>query len=162
MARPCSRPPPPTLTWTSQTVQTPIASGGLISGFSSFGLAADLSLKPQIGAPGGLIYSSYPLENGGYATLSGTSMSSPHVAGGAALVLEARPNTNRQCMKVLLQNSADPKNWSGNPGLGFLDHTFRQGAGMLDIVGAVNADHQGRAERDRGRRERRPVRRRSR
>lgn len=41
-----------TLTWGAGTVQTPIATGGLISGFSCFGRAADLSLKPDLGAPG--------------------------------------------------------------------------------------------------------------
>jgi subtilisin family serine protease len=128
---------PTTLSWTGQTVSLPLSSGGLISGFSSFGLAADLSLKPNIGAPGGSIYSTYPLESGGYATLSGTSMSSPHVAGGAALVLQARPKTKVEEMKLLMQNTADPKNWSLNAGLGFLDHVHRQGAGMLDIAQAI-------------------------
>jgi subtilisin family serine protease len=42
------------------------------------------TLLPDIGAPGGSIYSTYPLELGGHATLSGTSMASPHVAGAAA------------------------------------------------------------------------------
>ena len=128
-----------TITWTDQTVSTPLASGNLISGFSSFGLAADLSLKPNIGAPGGLIYSSYPLEAGGYATLSGTSMSSPHVAGGIALIKEARPEIATEEMLAHIQNTADPKNWSGNPGLGLLDFVHRQGAGMLDIVSTVNS-----------------------
>ncbi len=128
-----------TLTWTNQIVAAPLPTGGLISGFSSFGLAADLTLKPNLGAPGGLIYSSYPLEQGGYATLSGTSMSSPHVAGAAALILQARPTMDPRAMMTLMQNSADPKNWSGNPGLGFLDFTYRQGAGMLDIVGTIQA-----------------------
>ena len=128
-----------TITWTDQTVSTPLASGNLISGFSSFGLGADLSLKPNIGAPGGLIYSSYPLEAGGYATLSGTSMSSPHVAGGIALIKEARPEIPAEEMLAHIQNTADPKNWSGNPGLGFLDFVHRQGAGMMDIVSTVQS-----------------------
>lgn len=128
-----------TITWTDQTVSTPLATGNLISGFSSFGLAADLSLKPNIGAPGGLIYSSYPLEAGGYATLSGTSMSSPHVAGGIALVKQARPEIPAAEIMARIQNTADPKNWSGNPGLGFLDFVHRQGAGMLDIVSTVSS-----------------------
>ena len=42
-------------------------------------------------------------------------------------------------MRGRLQNSADPKNWSFNPGLGFLDYTHRQGAGMLDIMGTIEA-----------------------
>jgi subtilisin family serine protease len=128
-----------TLTWTSSTVVTPLATGGLISGFSSFGLAADLSLKPDIGAPGGSIFSTVPIEQGRYGNNSGTSMSSPHVAGVAALVLEAKPNTPSNAMRTVLQNSADPKNWFGNPGLGFLDNVHRQGAGMADAPGAINA-----------------------
>jgi subtilisin family serine protease len=130
---------PTTLTWTGDYVTFPYGTGGLISSFSSFGLAADLSFKPNIGAPGGTILSSFPLELGGSAVLSGTSMSSPHVAGGVALLLEAIPNLSPGAVKARLENSADPKNWSLAANLGFLDHTFRQGAGMLDIVGAIQA-----------------------
>lgn len=42
-------------------------------------------------------------------------------------------------MATLLRNSADPAVWWGNPGLGLLDNVHRQGAGMLDIPGAVLA-----------------------
>jgi hypothetical protein len=98
------------------------------------------SLQPGLpSAPGGLIRSTYPLEQGGYATISGTSMASPHVAGGVALLLQARPHTNSQIVRTILQNSADPKAWWGNPGLGFLDNVHRQGAGMLDIDDAILA-----------------------
>jgi minor extracellular serine protease Vpr len=45
-------------------------------------------------------------------------------------------------VRGILQNSADPKNWWGNPGLGFLDNVHRQGAGMLDIPGAIMATTQ--------------------
>lgn len=130
---------PTTLNWSPLAVAFPYGTGGLISGFSSFGLNAELSLKPQIGAPGGGILSSYPLESGGAAVLSGTSMASPHVAGGVALLLEAKPKLRPGAVQSRLQNTADPKNWSGNAALGLLDHAFRQGAGMLDIVGAVTA-----------------------
>ena len=125
------------MTWSANSGTFPNVTGNLISSFSSWGLAADLSLKPDIGAPGGLIVSSYPLELGGYANLSGTSMSSPHTAGGVALLLEARPTLKASQVRDRLQNSADPKVWSGNPSTGFLDATHRQGAGMLDIVQAV-------------------------
>ena len=130
---------PVTMTWTEETGVFDNPLGGLISSFSSYGLAPDLALKPDIGAPGGLIRSTYPLEAGGYATISGTSMASPHVAGAAALILEARPQTTVTAMRDLLQNSADPAVWWGNPGLGFLDNVHRQGAGMLDIPGAALA-----------------------
>jgi len=125
------------MTWTTQTVDSPIATAGLINGSSSYGMAPDLSLKPDIGAPGGSIRSTYPLEIGGYASLTGTSMSSPHVAGAVALLLEARPNTSSNAVKAILQNSADPKAWGGGPLLGHLDNVHRQGAGMLDIEEAI-------------------------
>lgn len=143
------------LTWTANYVGFPFGTGGLISGFSSFGLAADLSFKPQLGAPGGGILSSYPLEygNGGVATLSGTSMSAPHVAGAAALVLQAVPTAALGRTSVLvgrnsppsinmmtrLMNTAKPKAWSGNPNLGLTDAAYRQGAGMVDIMAAVQS-----------------------
>lgn len=130
----------PVLTWTSGVDSFPAPTGGLISSFSSYGLSPDLALKPDIGAPGGNIYSTYPLESGGFATLGGTSMSSPHVAGAVALLLQAKPDTPVNAVRDLLQNSADPKNWQGNPALGLLEHVHRQGAGMLDIVGSIQAN----------------------
>jgi minor extracellular serine protease Vpr len=125
------------MTWTDQYGTFVNPTGGLISSFSSYGLSPDLALKPDIGAPGGLIMSTYPLELGGYATISGTSMASPHVAGGVALLLQAKPKTPAAAVRGILQNSADPKNWWGNPALGYLDNVHRQGAGMLDIPQAI-------------------------
>jgi len=130
---------PVDMTWTDQTSSFPNSTGGLISSFSSYGLSPDLKVKPDIGAPGGSIYSTYPIEKGSYANMSGTSMSSPHVAGAAALLLQAKPKTPAQIVRTVLQNSADPRPWWGNPGLGFLDNVHRQGAGMLDIDDAILA-----------------------
>jgi subtilisin family serine protease len=127
------------MTWTALVAKFPSLTGGLISSFSSWGLAPDLTLKPDISAPGGSIYSTYPLEKGGYANISGTSMSSPHVAGASALLLQARPRTRAMDVRGMLQNSADPKLWSGNPGLGLLDAVHRQGAGLLDIDDVILA-----------------------
>jgi minor extracellular serine protease Vpr len=129
----------PILTWTDRSMPVLLPTGGLISSFSSYGLSPDLALKPDIGAPGGVIYSTYPLESGGFATLGGTSMSSPHVAGAAALLLQAKPATPAMAVRSVLQNSADPKVWSLNPGSGLLDHVHRQGAGMVDVAGSITA-----------------------
>ena len=74
---------------------------GLISSFSSHGLSPDLQLKPDVAAPGAFIYSTIPLENGGFAVYSGTSMASPHVVGAVALLLEARPDTPSQAVRDL-------------------------------------------------------------
>jgi hypothetical protein len=126
-----------TMTWTNVRGSFVNPTGGLSSDFSSYGMSPDLSLKPDIAAPGGLIFSTIPLELGAYGSNSGTSMASPHTAGGVALLLEARPGTSSQDVRDILQNSADPKNWWGNPGLGFLDNVHRQGAGTLDIPGAI-------------------------
>ena len=128
---------PVTMTWTTNTGSFPNPTGGIISTFSSFGTEAELQVKPDIGAPGGLIRSTYPLHLGAYAIVSGTSMSSPHVAGAVAQLLEAKPGTSAATVRALLQNSADPRPFSA--GSAFLDNVHRQGAGMLDIDDSITA-----------------------
>ncbi|WP_413452894.1 S8 family serine peptidase [Georgenia phoenicis] len=128
-----------TLTWTDVVGTVPNPTGGIISSFSSYGLTADLTLKPDLGAPGGSIYSTYPLEAGEYATLSGTSMSAPHVAGAVALLLEARPDTEAHDVRDLLLNSADPAALNTDPTTALLEPVHRQGAGMLDIDDTIES-----------------------
>jgi minor extracellular serine protease Vpr len=125
-----------TLTWSDERAFFPNPTGGLISSFSSYGLTAELGLKPNIGAPGGLIRSTVPIEQGRYAFISGTSMASPHVAGAAALYLQAHPPATSEGIKTALQNSADPAPFSTTP---FRDAAHRQGAGMVDIDDAILA-----------------------
>ena len=129
-----------TFTWTDRVATEANPTANLISSFSSYGPAADLSFKPDIGAPGGVIRSTLPLEQGGYGPLSGTSMAAPHVAGAVALLLEARPHTSPREVQERLQNSARPHLFFANPGLGFLDVVHRQGAGMLQVDDAIKAD----------------------
>ena len=105
---------PVSITWTDTYgtfSNAPV--GGFLASTSSYGPPPDLSLKPDIGAPGGNIRSTWPLDLGAYNILSGTSMASPHVAGAAALLLEALPGISRQEIKTRLMNSADR-----GPGLG--------------------------------------------
>jgi len=128
-----------TMTWTPESMTYPNSTGNLVSNFSSFGVTPDLITKPDIGAPGGYIRSTIPIPMGSYANYSGTSMSTPHVAGAAALLIEAHPGISPEMVNTVFQNSAKPKPWAGNPSLGYLDFVHVQGAGMLDIVGAVEA-----------------------
>ncbi|MFD1659118.1 S8 family peptidase [Streptomyces caeni] len=71
--------------------------------FSNYGRDVDLI------APGVCIRSTYL--NGGYATMSGTSMAAPHVAGGAALYRATHPTASPQTVKSALQ-AAGSLDWS--------------------------------------------------
>jgi subtilisin family serine protease/subtilisin-like proprotein convertase family protein len=71
-----------------------------MSGFSQWGLTS-----VDMGAPGSAILSTIP--GGGYASYSGTSMATPHVAGAAALVLSVNPDLTSLELKELLMSSGD-------------------------------------------------------
>jgi minor extracellular serine protease Vpr len=123
-----------TFTADAQSVGNPNA--GQISSFSSWGPSPDLALKPDLGAPGGSIYSTFPMAYGGYASLSGTSMASPHVAGAAALIIQNAPKMKAPQIQDLLRNTASPRNYANYP---FLWPVNRQGAGMIDVRAAVSS-----------------------
>lgn len=127
-----------TLTWTNDGTYLPQATGGLLSSFTSWGPTAELGLKPDVSAPGGLIRSTWPLSQfGGYNVISGTSMASPHVAGAAAVLLSAGKSSAD--VATLLSNYAEPTLWAGSPGLGLYDSPLRQGAGLIKVDRAVSA-----------------------
>ncbi|WP_304502684.1 S8 family serine peptidase [Brachybacterium sp. ACRRE] len=126
------------IAWKDGVAVFPNAGAGLMSSFSSYGLTAELGLKPDLSAPGGQIYSTVPLEQGGHGTKSGTSMASPHVAGAAALMLQEHAGWTPKQVKSALVNTADPLDWSLEPGKGYLEPVHRQGAGMLDMVEAAH------------------------
>ncbi len=71
-----------------------------MAGFSCYGLNS-----VDIGAPGKDILST--VVNSGYASYSGTSMATPHVAGVAALVKSAYPDATAAQIKARLLNTAD-------------------------------------------------------
>lgn len=66
---------------------------------------ADLQ-KPDITAPGVNIYAAFDDASGNYAFLSGTSMSSPHTAGAAALVRAVNPTWTVPEVKSAMQTTA--------------------------------------------------------
>ena len=63
-------------------------------------------LKPDLAAPGSAIDSARAGSGSDPASETGTSMSAPHVAGAAALVMEARPGWSAEEIKAVLMNTA--------------------------------------------------------
>ncbi|MCX8061646.1 MAG: S8 family serine peptidase [Anaerolineales bacterium] len=74
--------------------------------FSSRGPSSWGEVKPELSAPGVNVLSTFP--GGGYAKLDGTSMAAPHVAGIAALLLEANPNLSVDQLEQILLQTAEP------------------------------------------------------
>ena len=70
------------------------------AGFSQWG-----ATKVDVAAPGENILSTIP--GGGYATKSGTSMATPHVTGGAGLILSAYPEATNEEIKQRLIFGSD-------------------------------------------------------
>jgi subtilisin family serine protease len=81
------------------------------SSFSNFGTCVDLF------APGTNIKSAYHTTNTATATMSGTSMASPHVAGVAALYLSANPGASTADVETAIVNGATTGKVT-NPGTG--------------------------------------------
>ena len=118
------------------TVESPITG---MADFSSWGATTELVLKPEITAPGAGIYAAVP--GNGYESMDGTSMASPHVAGGMAVVqqaLKARGVTDagerKHLTDTLLMSTAhilyDENGHAYSP--------RKQGAGLMSIADAVN------------------------
>ncbi|MDO9182698.1 MAG: S8 family peptidase [Bacteriovorax sp.] len=75
------------------------SSSGAKSGFSNYGLKS-----VHVTAPGSNILSTY--KRGGYTTMSGTSMATPHIAGVVGLLLSKEPNlTPAQIRERLVRTS---------------------------------------------------------
>ncbi|MEG0772597.1 S8 family serine peptidase [Clostridium sp.] len=114
-----------------------------MSGFSSWGTPEDLSFKPEISAPGGSIYST--VKDNKYDVYSGTSMATPHVVGGAALVLEALKSRGEEKdmdsalkAKIMLMNTS--KILKDNTSSQNTPYSPRkQGSGLMQIDKAIES-----------------------
>ena len=109
---------------------------GQIADFSSSGPTPySLQLKPDVTAPGVSITSSLPNDQGGpWGELSGTSMASPHVTGGVALLEQRHPTWTPAQIKSALELTGDPVKGSDGREVSVL----REGGGMINLVRADN------------------------
>ncbi|GAB4062390.1 hypothetical protein GCM10028777_01950 [Angustibacter speluncae] len=91
---------------TGSTTQVPEVAGFSSRG-PSLGAGGDI-LKPDIAAPGVGVLAAYSPRGGGrdFDFLSGTSMSSPHIAGLAALVKDAHPDWSPMAIKSAMMTTA--------------------------------------------------------
>ncbi|RJP37491.1 MAG: hypothetical protein C4547_05640 [Phycisphaerales bacterium] len=87
------------------------------------------AIKPEIAGPGVNVRSSLP--GGAYGNLSGTSMSTPHLAGVAALMRSGNPELGVEEIKQLMMDTATDKGEPGN------DNSF--GWGLVNAYEAVVA-----------------------
>lgn len=130
-------------------------NGNTISSFSSYGPTYDLLSIPDLCAPGDRILSTWPLDAGKWAVLSGTSMATPHIAGSAALLLQAARERmwhnarEVQDAKMVanesvaleiferLRSTASPASNSTRGGR--LETLAKQGAGLVNVYAAVHS-----------------------
>ncbi|HQU82419.1 MAG TPA: S8 family serine peptidase [Pyrinomonadaceae bacterium] len=93
------------------------------SSFSNYG-----TISVDLAAPGSSVLSTYASSNTSYATLSGTSMATPHVTGAAALLSAYNPNLSVASLKATLMNTVDPlTNWT----------SFVKTGGRLNVARAL-------------------------
>jgi subtilisin family serine protease len=109
---------------------------GVITSFSSAGPTAfGHRLKPDVSAPGGQILSSTLARFGGpFAVFDGTSMSAPHVAGAAALLVQRHAGWTPQQIKSALASTAGPA-WA-DTGRTVEAPVTLGGAGLVDVLRA--------------------------
>lgn len=113
-------------------------TGDEITYFSSLGPSVDgnLSIKPDIVAPGDGVLSTYPAYGGDYSQAyhrsSGTSMATPHVAGLSLLIKQAHPEYSPFDIRAALANTADTLLYNGDP----VD-LYAQGPGRANVENAI-------------------------
>jgi len=121
----------------NEVVNNPTAK--TMADFSSDGATFDLQLKPEIATPGQGILGAVLDSKNAYDYFDGTSMAAPNYCGAMALVLAEKPldADYRKTANARLMSTANPmmdgygKNY---------DSVRRQGAGMVDINGAIKTN----------------------
>ncbi|ORX64684.1 subtilisin-like protein, partial [Linderina pennispora] len=115
------------------TVKAPKSN---MSDFSSYGPSPELDIAPIVSAPGGNIYSTYPLKLGGYISMSGTSMATPYISGTAALFKQAHPKYSVDQLRQALSTTAKPRS---DKTTGKNIHPYWSGSGLVNIFDAINS-----------------------
>lgn len=113
-------------------------TGGFASSYTSWGPTWELDVYPTVGAPGGNILSTYLLDQGGYAVLSGTSMATPFVAAAYALVGQVRGTFDPAGLRNVVTSHARAQLW--NDGTGTLEEVApvpQQGTGLIQAYDAA-------------------------
>jgi serine protease AprX len=105
---------------------------GATASFTSDGPSADGRVKPEVMACGVAVASVHSTNTTGYQAVSGTSLSTPLVAGAAALVLQARPDYGVASLRTALFETA-----SGFLANGTHDPLFIRGYGVIDARAAA-------------------------
>jgi hypothetical protein len=112
-----------------------VTTNDAISSSSSFGPVQDGRVKPDISAMGTNVFSTYSSGPTAYASISGTSMSTPGVSGSVALLVERFKQLNNNTLppsaliKSAVLNTAQD--------LGNLGPDYRFGYGRIDALEAV-------------------------
>jgi len=110
---------------------------GFVSASSGKGPTNDFAIKPDVLAPGEMITAPRSTlsddqsieENDNYTVKSGTSISTPHVAGVSALLLQAHPDwTPEQVKNILISTSDD---------IGNEYNVYMQGGGLVNASRAI-------------------------
>lgn len=115
-----------------------VDSAGVIAGFSSDGPTADGRVKPEALAQGVSTNTVDPGSDSGYASVSGTSLSTPLVAGVVACLTQAHPEwTVDQQRAFLFQTASD---YVAN---GTYDPLYVRGYGILNAYAAAAQDCNG-------------------
>jgi minor extracellular serine protease Vpr len=123
------------------------ANDNIMAGFSSEGPTdVKFRIKPDVVAPGVNVLSSQPAEAceqtdpSCWAFFQGTSMATPHVAGAAALVLDAHPTWTAPDVRSAIVNTAVRGMLKdAATGATFVDNPNIVGAGLLNAENAVGA-----------------------